>query len=193
MTLTSLLMAGGESRRMGADKAILPWAGEPLWSHQLRLLRELKPDALWISAKTRPAWCPDNVGSVLDRKPSRGPLSGIAAALLQLKTSHLLALAIDMPHMTAEHINKLRGLLGPQFGVIPTDQARFQPLCAIYPAEAAAVADETLAGGDTSLQQFSRMLVTRQLAQPYPIPAADLRLYGNMNTPDALSRTASQD
>ena len=42
-TLTAVLLAGGESRRMGADKATLICDGEPLWARQLATLKKLSP------------------------------------------------------------------------------------------------------------------------------------------------------
>ena len=93
MTLTAVLFAGGEARRLGADKATLLWEGEPLWSRQLRTLRELAPEKILISARTKPAWCPPEIETVLDEPPARGPLSGIVAALKKMETTHLLALA----------------------------------------------------------------------------------------------------
>jgi molybdenum cofactor guanylyltransferase len=96
-TLTAVLFTGGESRRMGADKATLVLDGEPLWSRQLRTLRELQPERILISARTKPAWCPPEIEVVLDKPPSRGPLTGLAAALKRIHTTHLFALAIDLP------------------------------------------------------------------------------------------------
>jgi len=78
MTLTALLLAGGRSSRMGFDKATLNIGGEPLWQRQLRVLCELSPATLWISARARPAWCPSEVEVVLDESPLNAPLSGLA-------------------------------------------------------------------------------------------------------------------
>src|SRR5579864_2470571 len=112
-TLTAVLFVGGLSRRMGIDKATLEFAGEPLWARQLRQLRELKPDTLWISARSRPPWCPPEIEVILDDPPSRGPLSGLDAALRRLQTSHLLALAIDLPRINVELLRKLWCLAQP--------------------------------------------------------------------------------
>src|SRR6266851_3658974 len=140
MTLTALLLTGGLSSRMGRDKAVLQVDGEPLWCRQIALLRELQPEALWVSARTRPAWVPPNIEVVLDHPPSRGPLSGITAALVRMESTHLLALAIDLPCMTREHLLKLVGCIQPECGVIPRHHDHLEPLAAIYPKEAAALA-----------------------------------------------------
>ena len=55
MTLNAVLLAGGESRRIGRDKAMIDH-GEALWQRQLRVLRELKPQEIFVSARTNPGW-----------------------------------------------------------------------------------------------------------------------------------------
>jgi molybdopterin-guanine dinucleotide biosynthesis protein A len=193
MTLTAVLLTGGSSRRMGADKAGLILAGEPLWSRQLRLLHELQPDALWISARSRPAWCPPEIEVVLDAPPSRGPLSGLSAALSRLETSHLLALAVDLPQMTAAHLHKLWSLAKPGCGVLPMDGDYFEPLCAIYPATAAIVAKDALTSNDVSLQSLARVLVQKKDVQIHHLNEADRLGYLNVNTPDDLPNSFGLD
>src|SRR5271168_2169863 len=103
MTLSAMLLAGGLSRRMGVDKATLIIEGEPLWQRQLRTMRGLRPEALWVSARAELPWCPVGTEVVTDKMPSRGPLSGVAEGLRLLQTSHLLVVAIDLPQMTTDH------------------------------------------------------------------------------------------
>ena len=186
--MTALLLVGGLSRRMGADKASLVLAGHPLWERQIKVLRDLQPASVWISARTRPEWCPHDAGVIFDEPPSRGPLSGVAAALRRLKTTHLLVLAIDMPQMTAEFLRKLWSLTEPACGLIPRGREIFEPLCAIYPAEAAGIAELSLAGEDVSLQAFASILVRDKRAKVYPLAREDNPLFHNVNTPaDLLS------
>lgn len=72
-TLTAVLFAGDESRRMGRDKATLRIDGETLWPLQLRILRELQSEQIMVSTRGRPAWCPPEIETVLDQPPSCGP------------------------------------------------------------------------------------------------------------------------
>jgi molybdopterin-guanine dinucleotide biosynthesis protein A len=183
-----MLLVGGESRRMGADKATLEIAGEPLWQRQLHLLRELQPEALWVSARVRPAWCPPDVETVLDRAPSCGPLSGLAAGLDRLETSHLLALAVDLPFMTVEHLRKLRSLIAESRGVLPLNGDIYENLCAIYPREAAAVARQQLKGDDHSVQMLVRSLAAGEFMRSYLVPNEEIGLYRNINRPDQVPR-----
>jgi len=181
-----MLLAGGHSRRMGREKATLSVKGGPLWDRQLQLLSSLSPAVLWVSARKNPPWCPSGVEVIPDESPSRGPLSGLAAGLRRLQTSHLLVLAIDLPQMSVEHLRKLWALASPGSGVIPLKDDYFEPLCAIYPAEAAPIAEEALKSGNASLQALVKTLLSQSRAQTYAITQSERSLYFNWNRPSDL-------
>src|SRR5438309_12029709 len=103
MTFSAVLLAGGESRRMGRDKANVLFRGKPLWHVQLETLQKLEARENFASAPIDPPWRPDGVPFVGDVAPSRGPLSGLAASAARMSRGHRLALAIDMPFMTATY------------------------------------------------------------------------------------------
>ncbi len=186
VTLTGLLLAGGLSARMGRDKATLRIQGEPLWLRQLTLLQKLNPKALWVSARTPPAWLPPNVEALLDEAPSRGPLSGIARALNRIETTHLLVLAVDLPEMSSAHLQKLVAFAKPGRGVIPASSQHFEPLAAIYPKSAAVAAARALVDGKLALQVFARALLDAGLVTEYRLKAEEGALYRNANTPADL-------
>jgi molybdopterin-guanine dinucleotide biosynthesis protein A len=189
MTLTAVLFAGGLSQRMGTDKAMLKFNGEPLWARQIGLLRELNPATILISARERPAWCPLEIEAVLDIPSSRGPLSGLAAALRRIQTTHLLALAIDLPQMTSAHLRTLLTLATPQSGCVPQNEFFFEPLAAIYPSAAHEMAANALARGELSLQKLVKRLVQDGLMQAYPLRDSEKSFYHNVNTPGDLQVT----
>lgn len=184
MTLTALLLAGGASRRMGKDKATLLLDGEPLWARQLRILRELQPEHVWLSARSQPVWAPADVPVVLDAAPDVGPLGGLAAALNQLCTTHLLVLAVDLPRMTAAHLQVLWRGSQPGQGVIPQGAEQLEPLVAVYPQEAAALAREHLRGPDRSVQALARILLRQNRLQTYHLQPEERMFYHNANTPE---------
>jgi molybdopterin-guanine dinucleotide biosynthesis protein A len=186
MKPSAVLLAGGRSRRMGVDKTTLLISGEPLWKRQLRVLSNLRPGAVWISARTVPSWCPAEIEVVTDKPPSCGPLSGVVAGLLRLESSYLFVLAIDLPQMTPEHLRKLWGLARPGTGVIPFHGGYFEPLCAIYPVEALVVVETALSSGDVSLQHFAQNLLRESQAKVYELASEERPLYLNMNTPSDL-------
>jgi molybdopterin-guanine dinucleotide biosynthesis protein A len=185
-SLTGVLLAGGLSKRMGQDKATLLVAGQLLWARQLALLRTLYPQVIFISARQQPSWTPPNSQVLLDNPPSRGPLSGISAALAAMTTSHLLALAVDLPDLTTEHLRKLLQMTTPGRGVISFNQDHFEPLAAIYPKQAAPVAQKALSSNDVSLQSFARGLKEHGLLLEYSLSAPEEALYRNLNCPEDL-------
>ena len=171
---------------MGADKATIDWRGRPLWEWQLEKLRELAPAKIFLSARSDPTWRPMDVEFVPDAAPSRGPLSGLAAALARTKSEHTLVLAIDLPAMTVGHLQYLCGLIARDVGVIPVIEGRAEPLAAIYPRSARAACANALAGTDASLQPLIRKLVDFKKMRAVEIASADRGFYQNVNEPGDL-------
>jgi molybdopterin-guanine dinucleotide biosynthesis protein A len=186
MNISTVLLAGGESRRMGQDKAILLFRGKPLWQIQLDLLRKLKPAQLFVSARIDPAWRPPELQFVPDALPSRGPLSGLAASLAQTQSSHLLALAIDMPFMSEACLRSLCDRTEPGRGVLPVIGHRAEPLAAIYPAESHVDLLAALAGNDFSLQTLTKQLVRAGRLLVVLVEKKDAAFYRSLNEPADL-------
>jgi molybdopterin-guanine dinucleotide biosynthesis protein A len=183
ITLSALLLAGGESRRMGRDKATIEFNGQPLWERQLAILRALEPESIFVSARIAPSWLPNDVKLLLDDPPSRGPLSGLVKALTTMRTSHLVALAIDMPFMTNEALRRLLGETQRGEGLVPVIRDRAEPLAAIYPAEAGIDFVAAFTGTDFSLQLIIRKLAADEKLRLVPVTAEDEHLYRSVNEP----------
>jgi molybdopterin-guanine dinucleotide biosynthesis protein A len=192
MTLSAVLLAGGESRRMGVDKATILFRGQPLWQRQIELLRNLGPEKIFVSARTDPSWLPLDVEVILDEPPSRGPLSGLTRAFEKLETSHLVALAADMPFMTIEQMAMLWSLAAIGCGVLPMIGERAEPLAAIYPREAAGELSTALSGADFSLQRVGRNLVQSRKLSIFQVPPGDAELYRSVNEPQDFAAHESR-
>jgi molybdopterin-guanine dinucleotide biosynthesis protein A len=186
MTFTAVLLAGGESRRMGRDKAAVVFRDEPLWRRQLRILRDLGPAKVFVSARTESSWLPDDTELLLDEPPSRGPLSGLTKAFARMQTSHLVVLAVDMPFVTREELRLLCSMATEGCGVVPVIGERAEPLAAIYPREAEPDFIAALAGPDLSLQPLVRKLAAADKIRMFSVPEEDQPLYRSVNTPGDL-------
>jgi molybdopterin-guanine dinucleotide biosynthesis protein A len=171
---------------MGKDKATTLFRGKPLWQIQLERLRKLNPKEILVSARSELAWRPADVELILDAPPSRGPLSGLAAALALMETDHLLALAIDTPLMTAEHLRHLCSFTSRGTGVVPLIDGNAEPLTAIYPREALATFRDALNSDNFSLQPIVRKLVDLNMLLEIPISGPAREFYRNMNEPQDL-------
>jgi molybdopterin-guanine dinucleotide biosynthesis protein A len=180
-SLSAVLLAGGESRRMGTDKARLLFRGQPLWQVQLETLRRLQLEEIFVSARNDPSWRPDDVHFIADVPPARGPLSGLAASLDRISTHHLLALAIDMPWMSNEYLKSLCAQIEPGRGVVPRVGDRAEPLAAIYPREAMDEIRDALAGTDFSLQSLIGDLITAGKMREITVTEQQRNLFRNVN------------
>jgi len=181
MNISSVLLAGGESRRMGKDKATVLFREKPLWEIQLGLLRKLNPSEIFVSARTDPSWRPGDVQFVADVPPSRGPLSGLAVSLARVRTTHLLALAIDMPFMSENFLRYVCDQIEARVGVVPKIGNRAEPLAAIYPGEALVDFRNALAGTDFSLQTLIRSLVDTGKLRELAVNEEQKKLFLNVN------------
>jgi molybdenum cofactor guanylyltransferase len=186
MNISAVLLAGGESRRMGKDKATLLFCGRPLWQIQLETLRKLELEEIFVSARTDPIWRPADAQFVSDVHPSRGPLSGLAAALTRMRSSHLLALAIDMPFISESYLRRLCDQIEPACGVLPKIANRAEPLAAIYPREANVDFHIALAGPDFSLQALTSRLVGAGKLRPVVVSEEAREFFVNVNQPADL-------
>ncbi len=175
---------------MGVDKATLQLAGEALWARQLRTLQGISPEEIFVSARTKPAWCPAEIHFVPDESPSRGPLDGLVATLKKVRTTHLVVLAVDLPLMTAAHLQELKAQAQSGCGVVPVRGEFFEPLSALYPATALALALESLASQDVSLQTLIKKLLAAKLLRRHEITDEEQMFYRNANSPAEFSALA---
>lgn len=187
MTISAVLLAGGESSRMGQDKATLLFRAEPLWKIQLDLLRQLQPVEIFVSAQIDPIWRPVDLEFVPDEQPSRGPLSGIIATLSSTATEHLLVLAIDVPFMNEKYLQRLAAQCESGQGVVPMIGDRAEPLVAVYPRDAASDFRRASNSDEFSLQPVVRRLIEARKLRPINVPPDERSLFRNLNEPQDLS------
>jgi molybdopterin-guanine dinucleotide biosynthesis protein A len=178
------LLAGGQSRRMGTDKALLPviWQGQqmPLWKRQLTVLEELKPSQLFLSGPPR-AGLP--IVSIRDRWQDAGPLAGIATCLDYCSPEFLLVLAVDLASMSSNCLRRLLLCSGRGCGIVPVRQALYEPLAAVYPKQALSIALARLERSKLKLQEFVRELVAAGLVRPWQVPPEMDDQFLNWNSP----------
>ncbi len=184
--VTGVILAAGKSTRMGRDKAFLTLAdGTTLVAHQAALLRSIHVNDLLISARPHTDYPVPGAHRVYDTVPDAGPLAGIAAALAHSTQPHLLALAVDLPRITAALLKSLLDHTTPGVGAVPSTPRGFEPLCAVYPntPDSRAALAAALASHDLSLQNLLNTAVTSGWMRPVPVAEADLPAFANWNTP----------
>jgi molybdopterin-guanine dinucleotide biosynthesis protein A len=166
------VLAGGQSRRMGTDKANLPWRGVTLGVWVAGEISAVTGGVTIVGA----SW--PGYRSIPDALPDFGPVAGIAAALGDTCHEWNLIVACDMPRAGREW---LRGLLEAATGdvLLPqTADGRLHPLCAAWHRNAARPMAEAVRRGIHPVQEAIRLLDYRVLR------VSHAEIVTNINTPE---------
>jgi molybdopterin-guanine dinucleotide biosynthesis protein A len=165
--LSGVVLAGGASRRMGRDKALIDFEGEPLAVRVARRLAEACDDVVVASGDGRRlAWL--GLPQVADVVPGAGPLAGIVAGLESARLPLVAVVAVDMPYVHAGVLLALAGAWAGEPAMVPLIAGRLEPLHAVYSAAAAGELRSRLEAGQRSVHEALRALGVRV------VPGADL-------------------
>lgn len=185
--VTGVILAGGSSRRMGSDKALLPYRGGRLIEAIHRQLAGLFEEVLVVTgASGAYGFLPCR--KVPDLLPGMGALSGIHSGLVHSRTPRIFAVACDMPHLSPALIRSLVERAGDHDAVVPESDAGIEPLHAVYHRNAVPAIEEALRAGQARiaslLDKVRSVTVPREeVARIDP----DFRSFVNLNTPDDYS------
>jgi molybdopterin-guanine dinucleotide biosynthesis protein A len=131
--LSLVIQAGGESKRMGADKALLPFLGQPLIQRPLSRLAGLANEVL-VTSNHPEKYRFLGLTPVPDRFPGIGALGGLYTALGATRYPYVAVVACDMPFASPEIFTLELRLLQESGAdaVIPCSKSGIEPFHAIY-------------------------------------------------------------
>jgi molybdopterin-guanine dinucleotide biosynthesis protein A len=159
---TALILAGGDSRRMGQDKAALVLDGKTLLERATATMQQIFPKVI-VSVRQLRAGV--ELPQVCDEQEAGGPLAGLVAGLAQVDTPWVFAVACDMPFVTPAIVNRLADLRKGFQAVVPVVGGYNQPLAAFYAASALETMRVSLAAGDKSLRGALEKLEVRHVSE----------------------------
>lgn len=145
---TAIIMAGGDSQRMGCDKAGLLLDGHTLLQSVITSMRHLFPQVI-VSVRQPRAGL--DLPQVCDGHPDGGPLAGLVAGLSSATTPWVFAVACDMPFIVPEVVELLASHRSRHQAVVPVVHGHPQPLAAFYAASCLAPMRASLAAQQKSL------------------------------------------
>ncbi len=153
---TAVILAGGDSRRMGQDKAMLPLGGKTLLQH---VSDSVVPMFSQVIVSVREPRAGLDLPQVCDALPDGGPLAGLVAALERIETPWLFAVGCDMPFVSPQVIEALALQRAGHQAVVPVVQGHPQPLAAFYARDCLdAIRDIHAGGGKQSLRALLERL-----------------------------------
>jgi molybdopterin-guanine dinucleotide biosynthesis protein A len=173
------VLAGGASRRMGSDKALLPYHGRTLVEHVASVVRDATGTVTMIGNPERYGHL--GIPVLPDEQPGFGPLGGIITALAKGRTEWSLVVACDLPGITAGWLRELLAAAGSSPGfeaLVPRSPVGLEPLCAIWHIAALPKLRCALESGRLKMKEVVLSLETRIW------PVADSQFFRNINTPD---------
>jgi molybdenum cofactor guanylyltransferase len=161
----AIVLAGGSSRRMGTDKALLSFGDRPLVTWMSQRLEPLV-DQLIVAAQPALQVLAPTALVVPDELPGRGPLGGLVSALRQSAHPFCFVIAVDMPLLQPELVLAMlaEAREHPEADVVALrEDGCWQPLHAVYRLTCLPAASARLGGADRSMQGLLRDLHMREL------------------------------
>lgn len=190
--LTLVIQAGGESSRMGQDKALLPFQGRTLIERVLGRVAHLADEVLVTTNK------PENYAFlglklVPDVIPGRGALGGLYTALSAATQTLVAVVACDMPFVSPELLAFERDLLlqSSYDAAIPRTEGGTEPFHAVYRREGCLPHIEAVIQADKWRVDAWYAKANVRLLSPEETRPYDPRglAFWNVNTPEELAET----
>jgi molybdopterin-guanine dinucleotide biosynthesis protein A len=130
---SAILLAGGESKRLGRDKSLLMIEGQPLVAHTAHKLAALSDDLILVTNHPE-RYGPLNlpVRLVPDERPGVGALMGLYSGLNAARYPWAVVVACDMPFLSLPLLRHMLTLLGDCDLAIPRLDEMLEPLHAVY-------------------------------------------------------------
>jgi molybdopterin-guanine dinucleotide biosynthesis protein A len=126
------VLAGGESSRMGRNKALLPVGGVPIVERVLGCVRDLSDDVMLIANQPED-YSHHGLPIHPDVLPGRGPLGGLYTALVHASGEHTVVVSCDQPFLNADFLRYLLSLRAGYDVVVPLDRTGYpQSMYAVY-------------------------------------------------------------
>lgn len=185
--LTAFILAGGNSTRMGTDKAFAMIEGRTLLARALEVCHSITSDVRIVGDRKKFAPFAPVVEDVF---PGCGPLAGIHAALRASQTELNVVLAVDLPFVSPALLLFLVAQARQSGAIMTVPRAGkgWQPLCAVYRRAFANAAEKALHAGHYKIDALFEHMLTHAVGEE------DLRSAGfspqvfrNLNTPDELA------
>jgi molybdopterin-guanine dinucleotide biosynthesis protein A len=184
-TVFGLVLAGGRSRRMGHDKALLQQDGRSQLQRAVDVLQE-SLDEVYVSTRADQAEESERsrYAQIVDRYEDMGPLAGILSAMESHPGAGWIVLACDLPNINSLTVKTLlenRSEEQPFTAYESSYDQLPEPLCAYYSPQSQKVIRQFIDDGIVCPRKIMIRSDSKMLQQPDPT-ALD-----NINTPEDLA------
>jgi molybdopterin-guanine dinucleotide biosynthesis protein MobB len=176
------ILAGGESARMGGNKALKMLGGKPVISHLIDSLTPLARD-IFIVAGDVAAYESFGLPVCADHYAQKASLVGIYSALAASRNEICFTVACDMPFIEPSLVSMLANLAAGYQAAVPVSQRGREPLHAIYSRDSLGRMREQIEAGDFALHNLLDSLKVRYVDMVEMAPLRDPNMvFMNVNT-----------
>jgi molybdopterin-guanine dinucleotide biosynthesis protein A len=182
--VTGVILAGGESSRMGSNKALLPYRGGRFIESIYRQLSGLFDEVLVVT-NTPEQYAFLGCRMVSDIYHGMGALAGLHAGVVNSRTPHIFSVACDMPYLNDSLIRALVARRHQGDVIIPESDDGLEPLHAVYCRSCIPAMDAALQAGKRRLVSFySEIQAVIFPGNTVRFVDPDLNSFRNINTPE---------
>lgn len=188
MNISALILAGGKSKRMGTDKALLEIQGVPMVMHIARQLLQFADEVI-VNANEIERYAFTGLQLVSDEQPGMGPLAGILSGLRKASHEKVFVTACDIPEISVSYVRALYDRSHHADIVMPqNDDNTVEPLFALYSRGLVQVIERVLARG---LRKVTDVCDEPGVRTVYVSMQAADGWYKNLNTPEDFGKYVS--
>ncbi|MBP1709717.1 MAG: molybdopterin-guanine dinucleotide biosynthesis protein [Deltaproteobacteria bacterium] len=184
--MTGVILAGGESTRMGKNKAFIEINGQRIIDRTVFLFREIFDDVLLVT-NTPLDYLELNVKIVTDLVPGKGSLGGVYTGLFFSSSPKAFFVGCDMPFLDRRVIHYFLSLAPTADIVVQRTKDYWEPLHAIYPRTLLKPIERLFQQGELTIFKAYQGMKVREVSEeelkPYD---PDLHTLSNFNTPEEL-------
>ena len=174
-----LILMGGQSIRMGTDKAFVQWQGKTLLERSIENLSGITED-IYLSVNTdQHEALNDSYNCILDKYPDKGPLSGILSALETLNDD-LIVLAVDMPEVNHSMLCRLISN-STKVRAYQSQENQWEPLPSFWPKTITEILSSYFSSNRLSINGFLKTHGETVISN------TNSNSFKNLNSPDDLS------
>lgn len=180
-----LILAGGQSSRMGEDKALLLINGKPFLQQVYEIATSLTSQ-VYILTHWPDRYQEKLTGDykfLLESNRGSGPLVALSEGLAQISAEWILLLACDLPLLKTDilqdWIDQLNQVPNSILAVVPYQNSRWEPCCGFYRKQALPELQNFIDKGGRSFQNWLREID----AIPLSLGEREAKMLWNCNTP----------
>ncbi len=180
--VTVVLMAGGQSRRFGSNKALTLWEDKPLIEHILKKIEGVTSKVVLSVAKSGDyEWL--KVEKIADIIPGIGPMGGLLSCFEKLQSQYLMLVACDMPLLNQTLLKFMLHYKCKEPILIPKAGKRMHPLHARYNKDLLPILKRLISEKRYKMAELFKEVPIKTITQK-DVPSINLELcLSNINTP----------